>query len=184
MKILALTIIITLMSVFEANAEPSADGFFTNLHSLCGEKFVGSMTFPVDGQDSFKGKTLVAEFTNCDDDVVRVPFNVGEDASRTWIFSKTSQGLRLKHEHLLKDGSIDPISDYGGDSVNSKERLRDSSLSRSFPADSFTQQLIPEAATNVWTVSLSADLQILTYHLERHNKARFTAVLERQSNTK
>lgn len=174
-KIALTTTIITLMLVFEAYSQPPTVAFFSKLQSLCGEKFVGSMTFPIDGQDSFKGKVLVAEFARCSDDEIQIPFMVGKDESRTWIVSKTSLGLRLKHKHLLEDGSVDPISDYGGDTFSAG-----TPLSQSFPADAHTKQLIPEAATNVWMMSLSDDLTTLTYHLERHNKKRFTAVLERQ----
>lgn len=155
-------------------AEQSAHQFFDSLSGLCGSQYIGEMTFPTDGQDSFKGKTLVADLTECNEQEIRVPFIVGEDQSRTWVFTKTDSGLRLKHDHRHKDGSPDEITNYGGDANG-----RGSRLSQSFPADAFTQQLIPEASTNVWTVSFSEDLSTLTYHLERHAMPRFTAVLRK-----
>ena len=54
--------------------------------------------------------------------------------------------------------------------------------SQSFAADAHTAQLIPAAATNVWTVTLSPDDRQLTYHLTRDGKPRFTAVLTRTVN--
>ncbi len=50
---------------------------------------------------------------------------------------------------------------------------------QSFPADAHTAQLIPDASTNEWFLSLSEDGKHLTYYLERHSKPRFKAVLDR-----
>ena len=111
------------------------------------------------GQDSFAGKLLVAEFKKCSDSEVRVPFAVGDNTSRTWVFTKTDAGARLKHDHRHADGSLDEVTNYGGDASSDGTEL-----SQSFAADAFTAELIPDAATNVWTVSLSEDLQTLTYH--------------------
>ncbi|MEE9183131.1 MAG: hypothetical protein V3U39_01490, partial [Acidimicrobiia bacterium] len=54
-----------------------------------------------------------------------------------------------------------------------------SELSQSFPADAHTAGLIPDAATNEWFLSLTADGAGLTYYLERHGKPRFRAELRR-----
>ena len=151
-----------------------AYAFHDQLVSLCGSRYLGEMTFPIDGQDSFKGKTLVAKFDSCTKIEVRIPFAVGEDTSRTWVFTKTDAGVHLKHDHRHADGSPDEVTNYGGNSDN-----LGSALSQSFPADKYTQELIPAASSNVWTVTLSQDHQKLTYHLERHDKPRFTAVLKR-----
>ena len=172
--VLALVILTTLAPV---RAESTAHLFFEQLAALCSNRYVGEMTFPTDGQDSFMGKELVAEITTCDEQQVRVPFAVGDDTSRTWVFSKTDKGVSLKHDHRHADGSVDEVSDYGGDSASAG-----SALTQSFPADQFTQALIPAASTNVWSITLSADHQQMTYHLERHNKPRFTAVLNLQAN--
>ena len=148
--------------------------YFESLRALCGSEFSGEMTFPVDGQDDFAGKTLVARFASCSDSEVRVPFLVGEDRSRTWVFSKTESGLHLRHDHRHADGTPDEVTDYGGNSS-----AAGTPLSQSFAADQYTKTLIPAAATNVWAVSFNTQLDELTYHLERHGKPRFTAVLSR-----
>ncbi|MEM7360754.1 MAG: hypothetical protein AAF431_16810 [Pseudomonadota bacterium] len=155
----------------EASAQAS---YFATLGSLCGQRFEGEMTFPTEGQDSFAGKLLVAEFASCDDTEVRVPFAVGEDRSRTWIFSKLKSGLQLKHDHRHEDGTPDDINMYGG--MTAQEGT---ALSQSFAADEHTATIIPEASTNVWTVSLNEDATVLTYYLERHAAPRFKAVLKR-----
>lgn len=148
--------------------------FFARLRSLCGTRFEGASTFPTDTTDSFAGKKLVAEVASCTEGEVRVPFAVGEDRSRTWLFTRVGSGLQLKHDHRHADGTPDAVTMYGG-----MAGLAGSALSQSFAADAHTAQLIPAAATNVWTVSLSADGRRLTYHLERNGRPRFTAVLTR-----
>lgn len=167
---------LTVIAVFCApvRAQDARDQFFTTLKGLCGARFEGAMTFPTEGQDDFAGKLLVAHITSCGDDEIRVPFLVGEDRSRTWIFSRMEGGLQLKHDHRHADGTPDAVTMYGG-----MASATGTSLMQSFAADAHTAKLIPAAVTNVWTVSLNADGTRLTYHLERDAKPRFTAVLER-----
>lgn len=162
----------SVMTVEHENKAQTA--FFNTLNSLCGQRFEGLMTFPLEGQDSFSGKLLVAEFASCSEEHVNIPFAVGEDHSRTWIVSKLANGLQLKHDHRHDDGSPDEINLYGGSTKD-----HGTSLSQSFLADTHTATIIPEASTNVWTISFSEDNSELTYHLERHQKDRFTAVLKR-----
>jgi hypothetical protein len=148
--------------------------FFSTLSSLCGQRFEGLMTFPLEGQDSFSGKTLVAQFASCTEKQVTIPFAVGDDRSRTWIVSRLDNGLQLKHDHRHKDGTPDDINLYGGLTKN-----LGTMLSQSFHADAHTATIIPAASTNVWTMSFNKDYSELTYHLERHQQDRFTAVLKR-----
>lgn len=155
-------------------AQDARNQFFSNLKGLCGARFEGKMTFPADSQHDFAGKLLVAHVASCGDEEIRVPFLVGEDRSRTWIFTRTADGLQLKHDHRHADGTPDEVTMYGGMASGTG-----TPLAQSFAADAHTAKLIPAAATNVWTVILSADGKSLTYHLERDAKPRFTAVLER-----
>lgn len=157
-----------------APAVDTRDQFFASLKGLCGARFEGATTFPADGRDDFTGKLLVADFTACSNDEVRVPFLVGEDRSRTWIFTRPAAGLQLKHDHRHPDGTPDEVTMYGGMAQGTGSQWQ-----QSFAADAYTAKLIPAAITNVWTVSLSPDGRTLTYHLERDAKPRFTAVLNR-----
>lgn len=150
------------------------EAFFTNLRGLCGARFEGGMTFPADGRDDFTGKLLVAEFSGCAEAELRVPFAAGEDTSRTWIISRSAEGLQLKHDHRHPDGTPDEVTMYGG-----MASTTGTPLSQAFAADAHTAALIPEAVTNVWTLSLSEDGRTFTYHLERNAQPRFTAVLTR-----
>lgn len=167
---------VVLLSVFftPVHAQDARGQFFATLQSLCGARFEGAMTFPADSQHDFAGKKLVAHVASCGEAEIRVPFLVGEDRSRTWIFSRTAEGLQLKHDHRHADGTPDEVTMYGG-----MASTTGTPLAQSFAADAHTARLIPAAATNVWTVSLSEDGTKLTYHLDRDAKPRFTAVLTR-----
>lgn len=158
----------------ESSRSEIQDAFFDRLNSLCDARFEGRSVFPEDPGDGFRDKLLVAVIETCNADEIRIPFIVGEDHSRTWILKKTNDGLQLKHDHRHEDGTPDKVTLYGGTAVLSGTRQ-----SQSFPADAYTAQLIPEAASNEWFLSLSDDSSEITYYLERHNKARFRAILKR-----
>lgn len=148
--------------------------YFKTLSSFCGDHFEGLMTYPDNDQSEFAGKLLVATFETCSESQIRVPFRVGDDTSRTWVFTKLPNSIQLKHEHRYADGSVHEVSNYGGQTVS-----LGTTEAQAFPADEYTKALIPEAATNVWNVSFDLEKKELTYHLERHNEPRFTAVLSR-----
>ena len=183
MKILVLTLIISLaMLMFSAThaigVEPSRleaqEAFFDRVKSLCGARFEGQSVFPEDPGDGFRDQLLVAVIETCNTDELRIPFIVGEDHSRTWILRKTTDGLQLKHDHRHEDGTPDKITLYGGTAA-----LSGTEQTQSFPADAYTADLIPEASTNEWILSLSEDNNEITYYLKRHNEARFKAILYR-----
>ncbi|WP_395377416.1 hypothetical protein [Marinicella sp. W31] len=156
-------------------ADPPHSAFFQNLKKYCGQHFSGTTVFPEEPSEDFRNKTLIAKFQTCSDDEIRIPFEVGNNTSRTWIISLSPQGLQLKHDHRHADGSPDEITMYGG--IN---KTPGTARKQSFPADSHTAELIPDAATNEWFLSLSEDGNTLTYYLERHSKPRFKAILTRQ----
>lgn len=161
-------------SVAQAS-DDNRSAFFERLRAACGANFEGASAFPRDPGDAFAGKPLVATISSCTDTEIRVPFTVGEDRSRTWIITKTGGGLQLKHDHRHADGTPDAQTNYGGLASHTG-----SALSQSFSADAYTAQLIPAAATNVWTLSLSEDGKTMSYYLERDGKPRFKAELTRR----
>lgn len=156
---------------FNLAAENNAqNAFFKNLASLCGKTFVGTTLYPDNASDSFAGMHLEIKVVSCNQQEVRIPFNVGEDTSRTWVFSQTDKGLLFKHDHRHKDGTPHELTMYGGLSDG-----KGTSRSQSFPADEETKQLVPEGATNVWLVSISKDKSSMIYFLTRHGKPRYKA---------
>jgi hypothetical protein len=173
MHLLATALSMVLAAAAAAQPDPRV-AFFDALKALCNVRFEGAKTFPADTTHEMHGKLLVATVTTCTDTELRVPFVVGTDHSRTWVFTRPANGLQLKHDHRHADGTPDSVTNYGG-----MARTGGSALEQAFPADEFTARLIPAAATNVWTIRLSADRSTLTYHLDRNGQPRFTAVLRR-----
>jgi len=123
--------------------------FWENLQALCGQAYAGKLVESVPPDDSFEGQTMVMHVRECDLAEIRIPFFVGEDRSRTWVITPTAAGLRLKHDHRHEDGTEDAVTQYGGDtSGRGTETLQD------FHADRFTAELVPTAATNIWSVEV------------------------------
>jgi hypothetical protein len=134
-------------SVSAAEQSPQ-DKFWETLRAMCGQAFEGKM---VEGtaasDDDFKGKRMVMHVRACSDTEIRIPFFVGEDRSRTWVITRTASGLRLKHDHRHEDGSEDAVTQYGGDT-----KVAGSAERQEFHADAYTANLIPAAASNIWTM--------------------------------
>ncbi len=140
------------------------------MSSLCGQSFSGKVVFPADGKDPFAGAPLLMTVQTCSDSTIHIPFAVGEDKSRTWVISKTPEGLQLKHDHRHEDGTPDEITLYGGLALTSANELE-----QRFPADAYTAQLLPAAATNEWILAISPDGRTFSYILKRDNQLRFQA---------
>jgi hypothetical protein len=145
---------------------PPAVSFFTALGALCGQAFEGRVIEDSAADSAFAASTLVMHVRECADSVIRVPFHVGEDRSRTWVVSRTLDGLRLKHDHRHADGSEDAVTQYGGDSPGPG-----TATVQEFAADAHTASLIPAAATNVWTMELEPGTQFV-YALRREGTDR------------
>lgn len=141
------------------------DAFFTRLAAMCGQAFRGEAVLT--SGSGFEGE-MIMHVRHCDENEIQIPLHVGENRSRTWIITRTSDGLRLKHDHRLEDGSDDPVTQYGGDTATPG-----SANEQSFPADAYTAEHLPEAATNIWTITLTDDDR-LVYHLTRHGDPRAT----------
>lgn len=142
------------------------DAFWFALQSLCGSAYEGQLVQGSPADSVFTGKVLVMHAHDCSDAEVSVAFNVGDDRSRTWVFTRTPDGLRLKHDHRHEDGSEDEITQYGGDT-----RTEGTSTTQEFYADEHTASLIPAAVTNVWTVEVVPD-SMYAYALRREGTDR------------
>ncbi|MBS9523476.1 hypothetical protein KI659_05520 [Litoribacter alkaliphilus] len=139
---------------------PGSEIFWENLKAHCGKAYEGELASEATN-DTFAGKKLVMHVRECGDNVIKVPFFVGDDRSRTWVFTKMEDGtIELKHDHRHEDGSPDRVTMYGGTSTstgNGKMQF--------FPADQETTDLIPYASSNVWWVTL--DEENFSYNLRR-----------------
>ena len=82
-----------------ASSPVTADAaFFAQLQTLCGQAFAGRIVAnepPPTAADPFEGKPLIAHVRECSEREIRIPLHVGDDRSRTWVITRTPQGLRL-----------------------------------------------------------------------------------------
>jgi hypothetical protein len=151
-----------------ADGPAPADAFMSSLARLCGQAFAGRITAnePRTDRDPFEGKALVMHVRECRQDEIRVPFHVGEDRSRTWVITRTTSGLRLKHDHRHEDGTPDELTMYGGDTRNAGTAMR-----QEFPADAesialFEREGLTASIGNVWAVEIEPRVRYV-YALER-----------------
>lgn len=159
----------TLKAQTSSSENKESVAFWNSLKQLCGKAYSGNILEAPEG-DSFKGKELVMHVRSCEEDIIRIPFFVGEDKSRTWVISKVANRILLKHDHRHEDGSEDEITQYGGLSTN----VGLSNL-QMFPADQETSDLIPAASTNVWWIEVKQG-EYFTYNLRRIGTDRYFSV--------
>jgi len=148
-----------------AETGPQAE-FWASLQQLCGNAYAGQLVEAPEGDTTFANRQLVMHVRHCDVANVRIPFHVGENRSRTWVISRTEEGLRLKHDHRHEDGTDEELTMYGGDTDDEGTANR-----QEFPADEFTAAIVPEARTNVWTVEVEPG-QRFVYALRREGTDR------------
>lgn len=126
------------------------DAFFSQIKQHCGKSFLGKVSVDNAGPSSFSEERLVMHVRRCSDTELQIPFHVGNDASRTWIITKTGSGLSLKHDHRHDDGSHDKSTMYGGHTIDAGwDNVQ------SFPADQYSKELfvelgIPQSVGNTW----------------------------------
>ena len=146
--------------------DPPGTVFWNALRPLCGRAFEGRLVEGTEPSDAAIGaERLVMHVRSCSASEIRIPFHVGENRSRTWVITRTPEGVRLKHDHRHADGSADAITQYGGDT-----RPGDDDLALDFFADAHTASLIPAAASNVWTLAIEPNAVV--YALRRETSAR------------
>jgi hypothetical protein len=141
--------------------------FWAALQPLCNQAFEGRLAEGTEASDGAMGKQrLVMHVRSCSPDEIRIPFHVGENRSRTWVITRTANGLRLKHDHRHEDGTEEKLTQYGGDTRTIGEEL-----SLDFHADAHTASLLPAAATNIWTLAIEPG-RTFTYGLRREGTER------------
>lgn len=148
-----------------------ADRFLAALAAHCGKAYVGKVIAnePTPATpDDFEGKALVMHVRGCKEPTreLRVPFHVGDDRSRTWVITRTEQGLRLKHDHRHADGSDDVLTMYGGDTGTPGTPTR-----QAFPVDAasialFEREGSAASVTNTWAMEIQPGREFV-YELSR-----------------
>jgi hypothetical protein len=150
-----------------ARAAP-VDDFLAAIRGHCGKAYAGRIVAnePAMPDDPFTGKPLVMHVRECDEEVLRIPFHVGEDRSRTWVLTRTRDGLRLKHDHRHEDGKPDSLTMYGGDTAAAGSASR-----QAFPVDAesralFTREGRQVSLTNTWAMEIEPGRRFV-YELTR-----------------
>lgn len=144
--------------------------FWQAISQLCGNAYEGTVTDAPATDTVFKNKKLLMHVRHCNDNKIRIPFVVGDNLSRTWVFTKDDDGLTLKHDHRHKDGMADSITFYGGKTTN-----KGTGTVQFFPADHQTTDILPAAAGNVWWVELVPG-KYFTYNLRRLGTDRLFSI--------
>jgi len=147
----------------------AAAQFYKNVAALCGQSFTGKIvanTPAAATPDPFAGKALVMHVRDCDENELRIPFHVGDDRSRTWVISRRTERLRLKHDHRHADGSPDAVTMYGGDTRDAGTERR-----QEFPVDAesvamFRTQDMRASLTNTWAMEVVPESEFV-YELSR-----------------
>lgn len=162
-------IFIIAIASFSAKAQQKSgvQQFWDLLKKHCGRAYQGEVTQGM--TDAFKNGPLVMHVRKCNDSLIKIPFFVGEDKSRTWVLKLKNDKILLKHDHRHKDGSEDKVTQYGGWTTHTG-----TANMQIFPADQQTVDLLPAAVGNVWWITI--DGESFTYNLRRIGTDRLFTV--------
>jgi hypothetical protein len=145
-----------------------ADAFLARLAEHCGQAFAGRIVAnePAQPEDPFAGQALVMHVRECGEGEVKVPFHVGDDHSRTWVLTRTEDGLRLKHDHRHQDGSEDDVTMYGGDTAAAGTEIRQEFPVDGYSIEMFEREGLSASVTNTWAMEIEPGQRFL-YELSR-----------------
>jgi len=135
------------------------DAFWSSLLELCGQAF--------DRVDV----RYIMHVRQCYADEIRIPVHVWNaeaeawNRSRTWILTRTSDGIRLKHDHRNPDGTEEEVTQYGGDT----NEVGTAGI-QTFPADAYTREVVGAqvrgAQNNIWRMEITPG-EVFAYRLTR-----------------
>lgn len=157
----------------DAAAEQTADAqqvWWDRMQELCGLAFAGEMVRYDEAMDTgWLDRDVIMHVRECSPDEIRIPLHVGENRSRTWVLTRTADGIRLKHDHRHADGTDEESTQYGGTTVDAGTAER-----QEFPAGEYSRALFeaqdhPDGVHNVWIMEIHPG-ERFTYNLTRHNR--------------
>ena len=147
------------------------DDFWNKLVSLHGLSFSGQLVVGTEpGDEEFMAGGGVMHISKVSETEIRIPFHIGTNHSRTWVITRTENGLRLKHDHRHEDGSDAEVTQYGGDTFAKGTPIR-----QEFAADKYTADLLPASAKNIWAMEVEVGKRFV-YELRREPQERFFRV--------
>ncbi len=105
------------------------------------------------------------------DTIVYIPFRVGVNTSRTWMFiPENGEKLRFRHDHWHADGTPEDLNLYGGYATNNGTAFQ-----QVFPADEYTCRMLQRVCDNEWTAEFSGNLSLFSYSLRKKGELVFKA---------
>lgn len=134
--------------------ESAADQWWNHLSSLCGQAFAGALSSSDAVDADFAKEVMTMHVRRCDETRLEVPFHVGDNRSRTWVLTRTDDGIQLQHDHRHEDGTEDEVTLYGGHTEGPGTANR-----QDFPADDYSKQLftthgLDASVANIWSMEL------------------------------
>jgi hypothetical protein len=133
--------------------------FWHSIRALCGQAFDGRIVAGSAADSAALGPTPVLEVWQCYSDELRLAVHAGEDHSRVWLLSPTSDGLALHHELHGPDGEPLEYSGYGGETAGPG-----TATTQVFLPDRETLADVPTADGTEWVLELVPGDRI-TYRL-------------------
>ncbi len=154
----------------EADAADAQDVWWERMQELCGNAYAGEMVrYDPEMDTGWLDREVIMHIRECSPEEIRIPLHVGENRSRTWVLTRTADGIRLKHDHRYPDGSEEESSQYGGHTVDEGTASR-----QVFPAGEFSKALFertdhPDGVNNVWAMEVHPG-ERFSYSLTRPNR--------------
>ncbi len=137
--------------------------FYDNFKTLEGKRFSGTEIFISDTNNSWAHLNLEMFVQEFSDTLIKVPFKVGDNKSRTWMFFMEDENiLRFRHDHRHEDGTPEDLTMYGGYATD-----EGSEFIQFFPADQYTCDMLPRICDNLWIAEFSEDLSTFSYSLKK-----------------
>ena len=159
--------------------ERAQEAFWNALSSHCGNAYEGALVSDDARDADFRGAPMIAHWAQCSDTRIAIAFHIfdgdahgGWNRSRTWIVTRSGDGLTLKHDHRHADGEADAVTFYGGTTQGAGDpRAQD------FPVDAesialFTREGLDASLTNVWRIEVDPASEPdarFVYQLTRRN---------------
>ncbi|MGY0633928.1 hypothetical protein [Luteimonas sp. A478] len=148
-----LALALSLAVAGSASAGDPQDQWWERLQALCGKAYAGQLVRAPEGDDTFRDRNVVIHVRDCSSNRVRIPLVIDDDRSRTWVLSRSADGIELRHDHRQADGSPDTVTMYGG--ITSNTGSADTQM---FAADDQTREVIPGSGQrSVWLMEIHPD---------------------------
>lgn len=164
---------LTSLAACQPQAADPQDAFMAKFEPYCGNAYAAEVV--ADNQPNAEWQQdLVVHIRDCEANVIRMPLHVGDDRSRTWVLTRTTDGIDFQHIHLHEDGTADAVSPYGGQTV-----AIGSPDMQAFPVDEASKALFIEngldvSTSNTWIISFEGET--MYYELTRPGREFVVAV--------